>query len=216
MRIDNRETHSNDVPFFLLVKALSRRTLQNGLGALAALVMLVGVAGSSLAQGTPATTEVLANLTPPAGSVLLFELAASGVQIYTCQANPDDATAFSWTLQGPEADLVNARGEVAGSHFAGPTWQGFDGSAVAGKVLERADSPDAGSIPWLLLEATERTGNGAFSTITYIQRLATVGGAAPAEGCDTDHAGVEVRQPYEATSAFYYPAATPDVATPIT
>jgi hypothetical protein len=177
--------------------------------------VLVGLAGSALAQGTPAPTEnVPANLAPPAGSVLLFELAARGVQIYTCQAKPDDATAFVWTFKAPEADLFNARGEVAGRHFAGPTWQGFDGSAVVGKAIERADAPDAGSIPWLLLEAKEHMGSGAFSTITYVQRLATVGGAAPAEGCDAAHAGAEARQSYRATYAFYYPAATPDAATP--
>ena len=218
MRIDNQVTPSTDYPFSRPIAALSRRALRRGLAALAVLVVLVGLAGSALAQGTPTTTaaEVPANLAPPAGSVLLFELAARGVQIYACEAKPDDATAFVWTFKAPEADLFNARGEVAGRHFAGPTWQGFDGSAVVGKALERADAPDAGSIPWLLLEAKEHVGNGAFSTITYVQRLATEGGAAPAAGCDADHAGDEVRQPYQATYAFFYPSAsaTPAAATP--
>jgi hypothetical protein len=215
LHIDNKKTPSTDNPWLRPIAALSHRTFRRGLGALAVLVVFVGLAGSALAQGTPTTTaDVPANLAPPAGSVLLFDLAARGVQIYTCQAKPDDATAFVWTFQAPEADLFNARGEVAGRHFAGPTWQGFDGSAVVGKALERADAPDANSIPWLLLEATEHMGSGAFSTITYVQRLATVGGAAPAEGCDAAHAGAEVRQPYQATYAFYYPAATPDAATP--
>ena len=51
----------------------------------------------------------------------------------------------------------------------------------------------------------------AFSTITHIQRLDTVSGVAPAEGCDEAHAGEEVRAPYEATYTFFYPAmaATP-------
>ena len=105
---------------------------------------------------------------------------------------------------------------MVGTHFAGPTWQGQDGSAVIGAVLERADSPDQGAIPWLLLEAKQHAGSGAFSTITHIQRLDTAGGAAPTEGCDADHAGEEVRAPYTATYAFYYPAvpATPSAATP--
>jgi len=182
---------------------------------LVAVAMLTGFMGSAKAQGTATTDNIPANLVPPPGSVLLFELDARGVQIYTCQAKPDDATAFVWTFKAPEAELINRRGEVAGQHFAGPTWQGFDGSAVVGAVLERADSPDAGSIPWLLLEAKEHTGSGAFSTISYVQRLNTAGGVAPAEGCDADHADAEVRQPYEATYAFYYPStpATSD-ATP--
>jgi hypothetical protein len=138
--------------------------------------------------------------------VLLFELGARGVQIYACEAKPDDATAFVWTFKAPEAELFNERGEVVGSHFAGPTWQGQDDSAVVGAVLERADSPDQGAIPWLLLEAKENAGSGALSTITHIQRLDTAGGVAPTEGCDADHAGAEVREPYVATYAFYYPA----------
>lgn len=188
------------------------------LAALVALVMfaaLVGLAGSANAQGTPAASGgVPTNLMAPAGSVLLFDLHARGVQIYTCQAKSDDAAAFAWTFKAPEAELFNAQGEVAGHHFAGPTWQGLDGSAVVGAALERADAPDPGSIPWLLLGAKEHAGSGAFSTITYVQRLDTVGGAAPSGGCDADHAGDEVRQPYEATYAFYYAAATPVAATP--
>jgi hypothetical protein len=172
-------------------------------------IALIGslVAGSATAQSTPAAEDVPAALAPPAGTVLLFKLGASGVQIYACEADPDDATAFVWTFKAPEAELLNERDEPVGSHFAGPTWQGHDGSAVVGAVLERADAPEAGAIPWLLLEATEHTGSGVFSTITHIQRLDTSGGAAPAEGCDEAHAGDEVRVPYEATYAFFYPTA---------
>jgi hypothetical protein len=183
--------------------------------ALTAVVLTPGPSGGATAQGTPAAL-IPDNLAPPAGSVLLFELGARGVQIYACEANPDDATAFVWTFKAPEAELLNARGEVVGSHFAGPTWQGLDGSAVVGAVLERADAPETGAIPWLLLEAKEHAGSGAFATITHIQRLATAGGVAPGEGCDEAHAGEEARVPYEATYAFFYPAmsSAPGVATP--
>jgi hypothetical protein len=184
---------------------------------IAAIALIGSVAGSVTAQGTPTSAaEIPAILAPPANSVLLFELGARGVQIYACEAKPDDATAFVWTFKAPEAELLNRRGEVVGSHFGGPTWQGQDGSTVVGAVLERADSPDPGTIPWLLLEAKEHTGSGAFSTITHIQRLDTAGGGAPAEGCDAAHAGAEIRGPYEATYAFYYPAlsAAPEAGTP--
>ena len=180
------------------------------------LATLIALAGTATAHQTPAIDDIPENLIPPSSSTLLFELHAEGVQIYACEANPEDATEFVWTFKAPEANLFNKNGDIAGTHFAGPTWQGYDGSAVVGAALERADSPDTGSIPWLLLEATEHTGAGAFSTITHVQRLDTVGGAAPAEGCDADHTGAEVRQPYEATYAFFYPSAstTPDTATP--
>ena len=94
---------------------------------------------------------------------------------------------------------------MVGSHSAGPTWQVLDGSTVVGAVLAHADAPESDAIPWLLLAATERADNGVFSMITHVQRLDTVGGAAPAEGCDEDHVGEEVRVPYEATYAFFYP-----------
>jgi len=216
LRITYPRTSSIDNPSLFSPAALGRRRLLRGLAALAAiaaLALLVGLAGSATAQGTPTAAEVPANLVPPAGTVLLFELQARGVQIYACAAKPDDATAFVWTFKAPEADLFNARGELAGRHFAGPTWQGFDGSAVVGKTLEHADSPDPGSIPWLLLEAKEHAGSGVFSTITFVQRLNTAGGVAPTEGCDADHAGEEVREPYSATYAFSYPSAPAD-ATP--
>ncbi len=174
----------------------------------AAITLIVGLGGAVNAQGTPTgATPIPDNLEPPADSVLLFTLEARGVQIYVCEADSNDATSFVWTFQAPEAELLNERGDVVGSHFAGPTWQGQDGSAVIGSVLERAAALDAGAIPWLLLEAKDHAGSGAFSTITHIQRLDTVGGVAPTDGCDEAHAGEEVRAPYEATYAFFYPAA---------
>jgi hypothetical protein len=175
---------------------------------LAVLTLIGSVAGSAAAQGTAARVkEIPANLTPPSGAVLLFELGARGVQIYACEAEPDNTAGFVWTFKAPEAELLNARGEVVGTHFAGPTWQSRDGSAVVSAVLERADAPKAGSIPWLLLGAEQNMNRGVFSTVTYVQRLDTAGGIAPTKGCDADHAGEEVRILYEATYAFYYPAA---------
>ena len=94
------------------------------------------------------------------------------------------------------------------THFAGPTWQGNDGSAVVAEVVAREDAPSGDAIPWLLLEAKSHTGSGGFSTTTYIQRLDTSGGIAPDEGCDAAHANAEARVPYEATYAFYYPSAS--------
>lgn len=175
---------------------------------LVAIVCIGILTGSATAQESPTSAvEVPAALTPPVGSVLLFELAARGVQIYACAAKEDDPAAFVWTLQGPDAELFNSRGELVGAHFAGPTWQIQDESAVVAAAVERADAPESGAVAWLLLEATEHAENGALSTVTHIQRLDTAGGAAPAAGCDADHAGAETREPYEATYAFFYPAA---------
>jgi hypothetical protein len=181
-----------------------------------ALVLIAGLAGTvtakgrhSHAPGKPAQSrKVPSNLKPPGTAVFLFEYKAQGVQIYACEATPDAPSTFTWTFKAPEADLRNARGEVVATHFAGPTWQGNDDSTVVAAVLARADAPGKKAIPWLLLEAKSHTGSGAFSTVTYIQRLDTKGGNAPAKGCDAAHANAEARVPYEAVYAFYYPAAS--------
>ena len=65
---------------------------------------------------------------------MLFELDARGVQIYSCEEDPEDADAFVWTFVAPEAELLNKHGEAVGTHFAGPTWQGNDGSAVKSAI----------------------------------------------------------------------------------
>ena len=175
---------------------------------LIALALMVGLAGAAGAKGkADGGKKFPSDLVPPAGSVLLFELGARGVQIYACEAAPNDPAAFAWTFKGPEAELLNARGETVGDHFGGPTWRGHNGSAVVGAVLKRVDAPNPKkAIPWLLLEAKSHSGSGVFSTITHIQRVDTVGGVAPKKGCDAAHAGDAARVPYTATYAFFYPA----------
>jgi hypothetical protein len=181
-----------------MIHAATRMTL------IAALALILGIASSAAAKGKP--QDVPPQLEPPASAVLLVELGARGVQIYACEAKPETPTTFAWTFKAPEADLLNARGEVVGSHFAGPTWEAHDGSAVGAAAAARADAPNPKkAIPWLLLEARSHEGNGVFSTVTHIQRLDTVGGVAPAKGCDADHAGEVRRVPYKATYAFFYP-----------
>ena len=75
------------------------------------------------------------------------------------------------------------------------------------EVVERANAPDPDSIPWLLLKAKSNPGAGAFSTVTYVQRLDTAGGVAPTDGCDQARAGTEREVGYTATYAYYYGAA---------
>jgi hypothetical protein len=70
-----------------------------------------------------------------------------------------------------------------------------------GEVVQR--SAAEGSIPWLLLKSKSTEGVGALSTVKYVQRVDTVGGVAPAAGCDAGHAGVETRVDYTANYLFY-------------
>jgi hypothetical protein len=56
-----------------------------------------------------------------------------------------------------------------------------------------------------LLKAISNTGKGLLSKVTYVQRLYTEAGIAPANGCDADHVGASADVPYTATYAFYWP-----------
>jgi Protein of unknown function (DUF3455) len=126
-----------------------------------------------------------------------------GVQIYRCLADKENAARFEWQLLAPEADLFDHAGKKLGRHYAGPTWEALDGSVVTGEVAARADSPDPGSIAWLLLRAKTTSGRGIFGDVRFIQRLRTVGGSAPAGGCSPGTAGSEVRVRYSADYWFY-------------
>jgi hypothetical protein len=65
-------------------------------------------------------------------------------------------------------------------------------------------SPVAGAIPELLLKATDHAGDGVFAGVSFVQRLDTVGGAAPAAAtCHDDHVGDEQDVPYTAQYLFY-------------
>jgi hypothetical protein len=65
-------------------------------------------------------------------------------------------------------------------------------------VKTRAGAPAADAIPWLLLTARSVGGAGSFAKVTSIQRINTVGGIAPASGCDVHTLGRTARVPYSA------------------
>jgi hypothetical protein len=146
--------------------------------------------------------QVPQQLQPPAGEQLLLQVHAKGDQIYICK---EGATEFAWGLKAPDAQLFDKDGKPFGKHFAGPSWEASDGSRVTGKAVANVPSPDADSIPWLLVNIVSREGTGVLSRATSIQRLNTKGGKAPATGCDSVHAGQEVRVPYSADYLFYAP-----------
>jgi len=155
------------------------------------------------AGGDGLTVKVPDNLKPSQGEIPVIRATAKGVQIYTCKAVANDVNKFEWSFKAPEADLFNKRDEKIAKHYAGPTWEAPDGSKVIGEVREQASSLDSNAISWLLLKTKATEGNGIFGKITSIQRLDTVGGKAPADGCDQARANTELRVPYTATYYFY-------------
>jgi hypothetical protein len=141
----------------------------------------------------------------PAGEKLVLKTHATGAQIYSC--GPGEDGSYKWTLKAPDADLHNAKGAVVGHHFAGPSWKYKDGSEIKGKASAHVDSPDADSIPWLLVSVIDHSGSsGLFTKVTSIQRINTKGGKPAASSpCDQSKNGTELRSDYSADYWFYAP-----------
>ncbi len=153
------------------------------------LLPFLAVLGSiSLLPAQPAPVSIEA----PAGVKLLLEAKGDGDQVYTC-------TDSHWVLKAPDARLLDAQGQLIGTHFAGPTWRLNDGSEVKGKMIASQPAPDGKSIPWLLVGAVPGSQSGKFATVAYIRRTETTGGAAPKEACTTG----ELPVPYAAKYSFY-------------
>ena len=162
---------------------------------------LLVVACARLQQPTP-TANVPDKLMPRTNESLAMIVPAKGVQIYECRAKKDQAGIYEWAFVAPEADLFDPSGKKIGRHYAGPHWESTDGSKIEGTVKERTDSPWAHAIPWLLLVAKSVGPQGSFSKITAIQRVNTVGGAAPKSDCSQSTVGTTVRIPY--TADYYF------------
>jgi hypothetical protein len=160
------------------------------------------VLASTIFAAPVTAQQVPQQLRPPANEQLLLRVHAKGDQVYICKG---EAAQFNWTLKAPDAQLFDQDGKPFGKHFAGPSWEADDGSRVTGKAIANAPSPDADSIPWLLVNIVSHDGSGVLSRATTIQRLHTKGGKAPASGCDSSHSGQEVRVSYSADYLFYSP-----------
>jgi len=146
------------------------------------------------------TQSVLAQQIPPAlvpaGEKAVATYHAEGGQIYECKAGQDGK--LGWAFREPIATLLS-EGKTVGRHFAGPTWELSDGSAVVAKAAANAPGSTPNDIPWLKLEVTDRHGNGLLTRVTTVQRLNTHGGVLQG-ACD--QAGTFRSVPYSAEYSF--------------
>ena len=166
-------------------------------------IAVLGIVGCSSVTG-PKPPEVPGVLKAPADQEVFLEALASGSQIYECVAKAGSAGAYEWAFRAPEAQLTSSMlGRDLGKHYGGPTWEAPDGSRVLGEVRERAPASEPGAIPWLLLGAKATFGKGVFTQTRSIQRVATKGGATPADPCSAANANQFARVPYTATYYFY-------------
>jgi hypothetical protein len=130
----------------------------------------------------PAAIDLPANIPHENTRVVTFY--AEGVQKYKSQAKAgSNPVTFEWVFVAPQADLYDATNKKVGTHSAGPTWQLFGtADSIYGKAFSPAKSApgsDPNSIDWLQLDL-KKAPTGIFSDVSYIQRIATKGGKAPA------------------------------------
>jgi hypothetical protein len=130
------------------------------------------------------------------GETVVLTLHAEGAQVYECKAGADGKLVFAF--REPIATLV-LDGKTVGRHYAGPSWEHSDGSAVVGKATGNAPGATPNDIAWLRLEVTSRRGSGILSGVTTVQRINTSGGKLEG-GCDK--AGSLRSVPYSADYVF--------------
>ena len=165
------------------------------------LLMITGLATAAtpttpvVQDGPELPSPLCDRVRAPEGNKVAFHVFADGFQNYRWDG-------ASWVFVEPVATLfadANFTGQV-GTHYRGPVWESNSGSKVTGARLFGC-SPDATAIPWLLLEADSTQGPGIFSAVTYIQRVNTTGGLAPAGPGSS--IGETVQIPYTAEYYFY-------------
>jgi hypothetical protein len=104
---------------------------------------------------------------------------------------------------GPDAKLMDRAGKQVGRYYGPPaTWEAMDGSKFTGAQVAVAPAP-AGNIPLQLVKANPAMGMGALQGVTYVQRVATVGGVAPAMACGASNTGSKQIVQYRADYILY-------------
>jgi hypothetical protein len=190
-------------------------------------VLTLGLASFTAAETAKPKIEVPdvpGDLVVPEGNEPFLVGQAAGTQNYICMPA---ATGAAWKFLGPQATLflpvhgghlqqqitthfLSANPEESGTARA--TWQhSFDSSrvwAVADRISTDPNYVAPGAVPWLRLAKvgteTGLDGGSILAQTTFIQRVNTSGGAAPATGCtQTADIGVMVLVPYAADYFFY-------------
>jgi len=198
------------------IRLLQRRAVTAA--ATVAFVSLTLAVSRAEAQVIPPT--VPANLEVEHGNTPFLVGHALGTQNYICLLAPKG---FAWTFFGPQATLFGDDGQQLTTHFlsANPdengtlraTWQhSGDTSAVWAKAVATSTDPAyvvPGAIPWLKLQVVGveqgPTGGMALFGTTFVQRVNTTGGIAPAAGgcAHAGDIGKKALVPYTADYVFY-------------
>jgi Protein of unknown function (DUF3455) len=139
----------------------------------------------------------------PAGHKVAMETVGAGEITYECREKTGATGQFEWVFVGPKATLMDRRGSTVGKYYGPPaTWEANDTSKLTGTQVAVAPAM-AGSIPLQLVKANPAMGSGAMSGVTYIQRVATAGGVAPAMACNEQGKGMKQTVTYRADYIFW-------------
>src|SRR5262249_27773587 len=164
----------------------------------AAIAFTIALPHSARAQSfTP--PSVPGNLEVPAPNQAFFLGRGVGTQNYVC-APTNVLGRVAYTLFTPQATLFTDQGDQLTTHFFSPnpvesgviraTWEDSgDTSTVWARAIASSTDPNfvnQDAIAWLLLQIVGTqagpTGGTTLSGTTFIQRLNTSGGLAPATG----------------------------------
>jgi hypothetical protein len=165
----------------------------------------IAVTGCSSMSQFPALATAPDAVVAPAPAKAHLDTLGVGEITYECREVKDMPGKYEWAFVGPVATLYDADRKPVGKYYAGPTWEANDGSKVTGKQVAVAPSPNPKSIPLQLVkvEAPSTIGSGAMTGVSYIQRLDTRMGVAPATACDTASKGATQKVAYEARYVFF-------------
>ena len=206
-----------------LKNLITRRLLMVAWTTVLVVGFMVSLPQLAHAQDTISPPEVPEGLGVEEGNEVFLLGRGVGTQNYVCApCDPTKANCplgVAFTLFTPQATLFNDQGDQLITHFSSPnpveggavrvTWQDSrDTSSVWAKAVKAVMVRDD-SIPWVLLNVKD-TGTQAGPTgdrmtkTTFIQRVNTVGGLAPAVGClSAADLGHQAFIPYRADYFFY-------------
>lgn len=164
-------------------------------------IMTIGMTAQAAAfsqENLPADIQV------PKNNQVAWETIGKGEITYECRAKQDAPGGAAWAFAGPKASLKDRQGKEVGKYWGPPaTWEANDGSKLTGKELATAPA-GAGNLPYQLVQVNPAEGKGVLEGVTYIQRVALVGGVAPTTiACTQEKIGTKEQVQYQADYIFW-------------
>jgi hypothetical protein len=146
-------------------------------------------------DGLPAAVQV------PRGFQVALETTGTGQIKYMCRANASGSHA--WALAQVTAKLVDRKGKPIIDYTGPPaSFAHEDGSTISASALAQVPS-SPGNLTFQLFAVDKVNKLGTLMGMTHIQRVATVGGVAPAKPCDASFLNASEMVNFQADYIFY-------------